>query len=312
MAKKPEQTAREQIDAALERAGWVIQDADEINLGAAQGVAVREFPMASGHGHADYLLFIDGQAVGALEAKKAGHTLSGVEGQAKKYSLGLPTDLDTRVRPLPFVYLSTGVETRFINYLDPHPRSRRIFAPHRPSTLAEWLTAEPLPAWTEAVAPENVAVLRDRELQQYGDKPSSLRSRLLALPPNDAIPGLWPNQLRAIQGLERSLAQNHPRALIQMATGSGKSLMSVAAIYRLIKFGGARRVLFLVDRGNLGKQAEGEFKNYRTYDDNRKLSDLYNVQRLTTNSIGSSSKVVVTTIQRLYSMLKGEVELDPE
>ena len=124
------------------------------------------------------------------------------------------------------------------------------------------------------------------------------------------LPGLWENKVTAIKSLEASLQQDRPRALIQMATGSGKTLLAVSSIYRLIKFGGARRVLFLVDRSNLGEQAEKEFQGYRTPDDNRKLTELYNVERLTSNTISSSSKVVITTIQRLYSMLKGEDELD--
>ena len=131
------------------------------------------------------------------------------------------------------------------------------------------------------------------------------------MPPVE-LPGLWPNKVRAIVNLEKSLFDDRPRALIQMATGTGKTLLAVTEIYRLIKFGGARRVLFLVDRANLGEQAEKEFQGFRTPDDNRKFNELYNVQRLTSNTIGSSSKVVISTIQRLYSILKGEPELDPE
>jgi type I restriction enzyme R subunit len=126
------------------------------------------------------------------------------------------------------------------------------------------------------------------------------------------IPNLWQNKVQAIENLEASLAADHPRSLIQMATGSGKTLLAITSLYRLIKFGGARRVLFLVDRTNLGEQAEKEFQNYRTPDDNRKLTELYNVQRLTTNTVAASSKVVITTIQRLYSMLKGEPDLPAE
>lgn len=308
---KPEQLAREQIDAALSEAGWVVQDRDDLNLTAGRGVAVREFVMASGHGFADYLLFVDGHAIGALEAKPAGHTLSGVEGQASKYSLGLPADLDAPLRPLPFLYLSTGVETQFVNGLDRDARSRRLFAPHRPETLAEWLAADTLTQWVQGWTPVRHKGISEPPPPEYNARPSTLRTRLRSLPA-PVVPGLWANQQKAIANLERSLAQNKPRALIQMATGSGKSLTAVASIYRLIKFGGARRVLFLVDRDNLGKQAEDEFANYRTYDDQRKFTELYKVQRLTSNRIGSSSKVVITTIQRLYSMLRGEPELAPE
>jgi type I restriction enzyme R subunit len=144
----------------------------------------------------------------------------------------------------------------------------------------------------------------------YGAKPSLLRARLRALPPVH-IPGLWRNKVEAVTNLERSLYDDRPRALIQMATGSGKTLLAITSIYRLIKYGGARRILFLVDRQNLGQQAEKEFQNYRTPDDNRKFTELYNVQRLTSNTISSSAKVVITTIQRLYSMLRGDIELDP-
>ncbi len=307
----PEALAREKIDEALEQAGWAVQNRDEVNLSAGRGVAVREFKMKKGHGFADYLLFVDGQAVGALEAKKEGHTLTGVEGQARKYAQGLPDELDAPVRPLPFLMLSTGVETRLTNRLDPSPRSRPIYAPPRPETLAEWLQADSITKWVHGWTPARPDLVSEPPPPDYGTRPSTLRGRLRAMPPAE-IPGLWPNQQKAIANLENSLAHDRPRALIQMATGSGKSLTAVVACYRLIKFGGARRILWLVDRDNLGEQAEDEFASYRTYDDNKKFTELYNVQRLQSNTISSSAKVVITTIQRLFSMLKGEPELAPE
>ncbi len=306
MPLKPEEQARVRIDRLLEQAGWAVQDHAALNRHAARGVAVREFPMAPGHGTADYLLFVDGRAAGVLEAKPEGYPLSSVELQAMKYSTGLPPSLDPPVTPLPFVYTSTGSETRFANLLDPHPRSRKVFTVHRPATLAEWLQAEPLGTWAAAWADEQCI-----ERNGSADAPSTLRSRIACLPPVH-LPGLWENKVTAIRNLEASLQQDRPRALIQMATGSGKTLLAVSSIYRLIKLGGARRVLFLVDRSNLGEQAEKEFQGYRTPDDNRKLTELYNVERLTSNTISSSSKVVITTIQRLYSMLKGEEELDAQ
>ena len=298
----PEQRARENIDAGLVEAGWILQDRDEANLAAGRGIAVREFKLKSGHGFADYLLFLDGKAVGVIEAKAEGHTLSGVEVQAEKYAQGLPPGLNPPIDPLPFLYLSTGAVTKFTNLLDPHPRSRPVFRVHRPETLVEWLEADTLQKWTDAGGFYTAA---------DDTKPSTLRARIRALPPLERA-FLYPNQVSAIVGLEKSLKDNRPRALIQMATGSGKTLLAVTAIYRLIKYGGARRVLFLVDRSNLGEQAEKEFANFRTPDDNRKFTELYNVQRLDSNKIGSSSKVVITTIQRFYSMLKGEEAFDPE
>lgn len=295
-ASGPEAEARVEIDAAFVAAGWTLQNRDGMNLSAAVGVAVREFKLKRGHGYADYLLFVNGKAVGVLEAKQAGNTLIGVEPQLTKYAAGLPDGLNPPVTPLPFLYLSTGDITKFTNLLDPEPRSRRIFHIHGPETLADWLDAPTLDAWVKDNGAYTAA----------GDtRPSTLRARLRAMPPIE--PGqLYPNQRTAVANLEHSLRHDKPRALMQMATGSGKTLTSIAAIYRLIKFGGARRVLFLVDRSNLGEQAEKEFQNYETPDDHRKFTELYNVQRLASNTIGASSRVVITTIQRLFSMLKGE------
>lgn len=254
----PEQAARERIDAALLAAGWHVQDLAVVNLHAGRGIAVREFPLAPGHGAADYLLYVDAQAVGVIEAKKEGTTLSGVEAQSVRYGAGLPAHLPAPIRPLPFLYESTGTETQFTNGLDPVPRSRPIFHFHKPETLARWLAAEPV-----------FLPLVDGKPDPQSERPASLRMRLQTLPEVDET-GLWPAQVRAVRNLEVSLRHDRPRALIQMATGSGKTFAAVSSVYRLIKFADASRVLFLVDRDNLGKQAEKEFQHYTTPDDGRK------------------------------------------
>ena len=310
MPLTPEQQARQQIDALLADAGWLVQDRDEMNLAAGLGVAVREFRMAPGHGFADYMLFVDGQAVGVLEAKPVGYTLSSVELQADKYATGLPEGLTPLVNPLPFLYVSTGVETRFINGLDPDPKSRRIsHLPHvhRPETLAEWVQSETLDAWVKRLHTDGGGFYT-----AAGDtRPASLRARLQTLPPLERD-FLYPVQVEAVQNVERSLRRNRPRSLVQMATGSGKTIFAITSVYRLIRYAGARRVLFLVDRSNLGEQAEKEFQGFRTPDDHRKFTELYTVQRLTSNTIGAASKVVITTIQRLYSMLLGAPDFAAE
>lgn len=289
MASTPEEQARQTIDEALQQAGWDVQHVQQVNVHVVQGVAIREFPLKSGYGTADYLLYVNGKAAGALEAKKEGTTLSGVEIQTEKYSEGVPEVLPVHVRPLPFLYQSTGVETYFTNRLDPEPRSRRLFHFHRPDILADWLRAEP----------------------QANGKPSTLRSRLQHLPPLPAA-GLWQAQRTAVKNLEASWRDDHPRALIQMATGSGKTFTAITSIYRLIKYAQAQRVLFLVDRRNLGKQALQEFQQYTAPDDGRKFTELYNVQHLTSNTIDPVARVVITTIQRLYAMLRGDSELEPD
>ena len=300
-ATAPEAQARLEIDRQLGQAGWTLQHRDEMNLAAAPAVAVREFKLRRGHGFVDYMLFVDGKPVGVCEAKPSGFSLTSVELQTTKYIEGLPDELGAPIKPLPFAYISTGDETVFINLLDPHPRSRPVFAFHRPETIREWLTADTLDAW----------IKRSGGFYTAADdtKPSTLRARLRAMPPVE-LPNLWPNKIQAIAQMEKSLFDDRPRALVQMATGSGKTMLAITSIYRLIKFGGARRILFLVDRANLGEQAEKEFQSYRTPDDNRKFTELYGVQRLTSNRIAPSSKVVICTIQRLYSILKGEPDLD--
>jgi type I restriction enzyme R subunit len=234
-----------------------VLDIADANLDASRGVAIREFPLTAGHGFADYVLFVDGRAAGVIEAKKAGTTLTGVELQAAKYSAGFPEAFPTHLRPLPFLYQSTGLETRFSSRLDPEPRSRRVFSFHQPATLAAWLAAAP-----------RVVPHREGQPSPPEALPSTLRYRLRVMPPL-VTKGLWPAQERAIRNLEASLAADWPRALIQMATGSGKTFTAISSIYRLIKLAAARRVLFLVDRGNLGRQTMKEFQQYATPDDGR-------------------------------------------
>lgn len=281
MSASPEQNARQIIDAQLAAAGWVVQDRDQINLSAARGVAVRE--LQSEGGPADYVLFVDGKALGVLEAKKAGTTLSGVADQSERYSAAKKWIPQRWADPLPFTYESTGIETNFRDQRDPDSRSRPVFAFHRPEHLLELV-------------------------QQH----DTLRARL-----ND-LPGAHPLvteplrdcQISAITGLEASLAAIRPRALLQMATGSSKTFTAVTQAYRLIKHAGAKRILFLVDRGNFGRQTVNEFQQFTTRDDGRKFTDLYNVQMLGPGGIDPVCKVTVSTIQRLYSQLTGREMAD--
>src|SRR3989337_2608993 len=276
----PEEKARQKIDQLLEAAGWNVQNLRELNLGVSLGVAVREFTLESGE--ADYLLFVDRKAVGAIEAKPEGTTLSGVAEQSAKYLEGVPKNLPQVQQPLPFAYESTGIETLFRDLRDPDFRSRRVFTFHKPETLLEWSSQK-----------------------------DTLRSHLKTMP-TLITEGLRDCQIEAVQNLEVSFKDARPRALIQMASGGGKTYTAVSFIYRLIKFANAGRVLFLVDRSNLGRQTSREIQPYVTPDDGRKFTELYNVQHLTSNALDPVSRVCITTIQRLYSMLKGESEFDAE
>ncbi len=272
----PEEKARQKIDALLSQCGWTIQDYKALDLSAGRGIALREVPLKSGR--CDYLLLVDRKAVGIVEAKSEGTTLSGVADQSAYYGDNLPEIFQTSGR-LPFLYESTGVETFFRDERDPHPRSRRAFAFHRPETLADWMKDE--------------HTLRFRLAQMQFAHPL-------------VTTGMRDCQIEAITSLEQSFAFDKPRALIQMATGAGKTFTACAFIYRLIKFAGAKRVLFLVDRANLGRQATGEFHSFVTPDTGRKFTELYNGKHLQSTKLDDVSRVPVCTIQRLYSMLRGE------
>ena len=295
----PEEKSRTTIDALLEQAGWSVQNNDSLNLYARRGVAVREFDLKPGHGTADYLLYVDQKAAGVVEAKPEGYTLTGVETQSRKYSDGLPEILPVHQKPLPFLYESTGTETRFTNLLDPEPRSRNVFSFHTPGALAEWIGAQ---------SETSVVGVAERA-GTYLASPN-LRHRLTHMPQLDAG-RLWAVQEQAIKNLELSMAQGRPRALVQMATGSGKTFTACNLVYRLIKFAGAKRVLFLVDRNNLGRQTLREFQGFTTPGENRKFTELYNVQLMDSARIDPVNRVCISTIQRVYSMLQGE-QIDGE
>lgn len=282
-----EQRARVLIDRQLEAAGWDVQDKKAMNLFASIGVAVREVVMKRGHGRVDYLLYVDKAVVGVIEAKPQGTPLSGVEWQSAMYAEGLPPDVRlkalTKDGRLPFVFEASGTETHFTNGFDPEPRARSIFNFPTPETLA-------------------------RTIRAATEDPDSAtwRGKVLNLPELDTAP-LRPAQISAISGIEKSLARQHfDRSLVQMATGAGKTYTAVTESYRLLKWGGFNRILFLVDRNNLAEQTMAEFQNYRTPDDGRRFTELYNVAKLNRGGMPDSTKVAISTIQRVFKVLKNE------
>ncbi len=274
----PEQVARDKIDELLSHAGWLVQNKKKIDFSASLGIAVREYQ--TDVGPADYVLFIDRKPVGVVEAKPEnwGHNITTVEEQSRRYAAAKLKWLRNST-PLAFVYESTGVLTRFTDGRDPRPRSREVFNFPRPETMQDW------------------------HIQS-----ATLRARLQTLPSLDPT-GLRACQVNAIEKLEVSFKADRPRALIQMATGSGKTYTAITSIYRLLKHADAKRILFLVDTKNLGEQAEQEFMSYVPSDDNRKFTELYNVQRLKSSFVAKDAQVCISTIQRMYSLLKDQ-EID--
>lgn len=278
----PEEKARLIIDKKLIEAGWVLQDRNEFNPTAGVGVAVREFK-TNDNDEVDYALFVDKFPVGLVEAKpeESGVHLStkACEQNMRYVKSGLKGNYDKN--ELRFIYEATNLITEFTDLRDPKPRLRRVYTFHRPEYLKE--------------------LILDHKINQ-----ETLRGRMQHFP---ELPygGFRDCQIAAITNLEKSFAQNNPRALIQMATGAGKTYTAITSTYRLLKFAKARRVLFLVDTKNLGAQAEMEYTNYQPYDNTDKLKDIYNIRRIQMSNIPQDTKICISTIQRLYSMLQGEI-----
>ena len=274
----PEAEARQKIDKRLTAAGWIIQDVKQLNISAGIGVAVREFPTDTGP--VDYALFINGIPVGIIEAKpdNAGEHITTIESQSNRYANSKFKWIRGEYK-IRFAYEATGLLTRFTDYADEKYRSRTIFNFHRPETLAEFLKDS-----------------------------STIGNRMKKFPMLNTD-GFRECQIKAINNLEKSFGLAKLKALIQMATGAGKTFTSITSVYRLLKFAKVRRVLFLVDTRGLGEQAEREFMAYHPNDDHRSFAELYGVSRLRRSYIPQDAQVCISTIQRMYSILRGE-ELD--
>lgn len=271
----PEQEARIIIDEKLEMSGWIVQNVNQLNLGAALGVAVREFPTNTGP--VDYALFIDGELVGVIEAKKRsfGENITVVEEQSARYATSsfkwINSDYTIR-----FAYEATDKLIKFTDYKDIKYRSRVVFSFHRPEHLKSLLQAS-----------------------------DTIRNNMKHFPVLDTT-GFRECQINAINNMDVSFADNRPRALVQMATGAGKTFTAITEAYRLLKYGKMNRILFLVDTKSLGEQAEREFLAYTPNDDTRSFSQLYGVRRLRNSYIPNDVQICISTIQRMYSILKEE------
>ena len=274
----PEQKARTLIDKKLEQSGWVIQDVKRLNPTVSLGVAVREFPTDTGP--VDYALFVNGIPVGVIEAKKSndGENITTVEEQSARYANSTFKWVKAEYS-IRFAYEATDKLIRFTDYKDIKFRSRTVFSFHRPETLETLLASQ-----------------------------DTIRNNMKHFPPLDET-GFRKCQINAIRNLDNYFANNRPKALVQMATGAGKTFTAITAAYRLLKYGKMNRILFLVDTKSLGEQAEREFLAYTPNDDPRSFSQLYGVRRLKSSYIPSDVQICISTIQRMYSILKGE-ELD--
>ena len=267
----PEEKARKKIDMLLKKAGWSIVPRDQYSPGVS-AVAIEE-GILKGNLEADYLLFLEGKAIGVLEAKKESVSLDDiVANQAENYTHKLLPMYQYWENPLPLIYLSNGKELLFKNAKIPGSTYQKLDAMHTPKEMV---------------------------------KLAGINSFFAGLPTLDPK-GLRDCQYEAITNLEASFRNSQRKALIVLATGAGKTFTACLAAYRFLAYTPARRVLFLVDRNNLGKQAEGAFGDFKLTENGEPFSTIYTTERLRSGKISDKTNLVICTIQRLFSVITGQ------
>ena len=274
----PEEKARIKIDQMFDDAGWKVVDRDFYSP-TITAAAIRE-GLLNGNREADYFLFINGMAVGVLEAKRKEVDVAAnvVCEQAELYARGVPEYYKAYSRPLPIIYQSNGEETYFRDFRDKEGELIEINRIHTPMEIVKMLGIE----------------------DPYAGLPTLKKK------------GLRTCQYEAITELEGSFRAGQKRALIVLATGAGKTYTACLASYRFLAFTPMKRILFLVDRNNLGKQAEGEFGMFRLTENGDPFNTIYAVNRLKSSKVPSDSNVVISTIQRLFSLLTGKEIVDTD
>lgn len=272
----PEEKARQKIDRMFSDAGWDVINREEYSAGMT-AVAIRE-GLLQGNKEADYFLFLNGKAVGVLEAKReeVDITAQSVSEQAEDYARSVPSCYPAFSNPLPVVMKSNGKELYIRDMREPDSQYEALFKMPSPKKIVSMLDID----------------------DPFAGLPGVPKK------------GLRQCQYEAITNLEASFRIGHKKALIVLATGAGKTYTACMAAYRMLAHAGMKRVLFLVDRNNLGKQAEGGFGTFRLTQNGDAFNTIYGVSRLTNNEIPADSNVIISTIQRLFSFLKGEPIVD--
>ena len=275
----PEEKARQKIDGWFIDAGWKVINRDEYEP-TMTAVAIRE-GLLKGNLEADYFLFVNGKAVGVLEAKREEVDVASgiVSDQVMTYARSVPGCYQAWEKPLPILYKSNGRDVMFLDYRKREGKDwESINRIHRPVEIVRMLGIKDMFA--------GLPILSKK--------------------------GLRDCQYEAVTELEKSFRAGQNRALMVLATGAGKTYTACLAAYRMLAYTSMRRVLFLVDRNNLGKQAETEFGTFRLTETGDAFNTIYGVERLKSAYVPSDSNVVISTIQRLFSLLKGEAIEDNE
>ncbi|MFQ5596435.1 MAG: DEAD/DEAH box helicase family protein [Nitrospiria bacterium] len=296
--KRSKKEAVKTVESKLRAAGWLIQDADDLKIPSFGGLSVCDVRLSRNYGMADMLLYVDGKVAGLIEIDTQSNVLFGVDPQIEKYRLGLPIILPVYTRPLPFLYQSNGEEIRFTNAFDAEPRARALFAFHKPETLKAWLEDGMIGSM-----PRDMAAAESIE---HGRRGATLQERLWINMPPLIEDGLSLIQCDAINALEQSLKKNNPRVLIQMKDATERKATALHLINRLIRFADARRVLYLVNSENIGREIHKRFQDCVSPYDKKALTQTLPVQHVTDNQLDLNARICIATLPRMYDLLTNE------
>lgn len=222
------QTRKVRVNAALAALGWTVAPYSASRSYSKH--AVEEFPTESGP--ADYALVVNDRVLGIIEAKKLSIGPQNILTQAQRYSRGVAeSQFNFDGFRVPFLYSTNGEVIWFHDVRHNLNTSRKIADFHTPDALEEMLGRDFHAACQWFATPNNHSRLR-------------------------------PYQIAANAAVEAAIAQRKRQMLVAMATGTGKTFTTVNQVYRLMKSGVARRVLFLVDRKALAAQAVRSFASF--------------------------------------------------
>ncbi len=289
------------VELLLKAANWFIQDHAKCALEKSLGVAVRDFPLARGYGKIDYLLFLEGKAVGLIELKSTLQTketaLQGLAVDSQKYSRGLPFTLRLFTRPLPFLYQSSGATHCFTNAFDPQPKPRTLIGFHRPETLGRWLE--------DGMVGETPRDMAAEHFPEHRRRGRSFQERIMINLPKLSDEGLSPEQYKAISNTERSLSENRVSALIELRSATERAVPIIRMIERLLKFADARRVLVLVHTEKVAQKLETDLKTQIPPIDGLPFTEAFPLQHLQKN-IASDSRLCIAKLSDLHNLLRNQ------
>jgi len=298
---EPTSQIHQKIESMLHRSGWCVQMFSAVDQGSVTTLAIRDFPLAHAYGLIDYLLFIEGKAVGLIEVKNDGSPLFGIPVQSEKYRRGLPFSLRLYTRPLPFLYQTNGNESFFTNGFDPEPTPRRLHGFHRPETLQSWLT--------DGMVGEIPRDMAADYFPEYRRRGRTFHERVLINMPDLVTQGLSNIEVKSVQTLEAGLKKNKRRILMTLATGSKHPTIIGVFVERLLRYVDARRILILVDDEKDIDRLMSVFQDPISAVDDPLSPKSFCIQVLTEDNLDDpKTRVCISTLALLAQLLRARGE----